>query len=246
MNLAVGRDLQRMALAGSRVVDPSLASFGDRCREGDVGGAAFAHVGVHEQEEIAAVIHNETVLQQETVGIADGYCVGQVVLLHHIRVPFQVVVAFRSGQDGEIAGSFQLGNDLRNLGVAPLEIAESYRLGWRVPYAEYPASAEDELAYLLHCLQSGAFHRNQEQHTVFLRAVAKIPAVDCGIFQDALGYVIRTASVLVYGLPYEGCVRDIQFYGERFGLDSHLRPHVIVGREDGDVGIHVGIAHQCA
>ena len=246
MNLAVGGNLQRMALAGSRVVDPSLASFGDRCREGDVGGAALAHVGIHEQEEIAAVIHHKTVLQQEAVGIADGYGVGQVVLLHDIRVPFQIVVAFRSGQDGEIAGSLQFGNDLRNLGVALLEIAESYRLGRSVPYAEHPASAEDELANLLHCLQSGAFHRNQEQHAILLGTVAKFPAVDCGIFQDALGYVVRTASVLVDGLPYEGCVRDIQFYGERFGLDSHLRPHVIVGGEDGDVGIHVGIAHQGA
>ena len=43
------------------------------------------------------------------------------------------------------------------------------------------------------------------------------------------------------GLPDQGGVRNIQGHGERLGLHAHRAPHIVVGREDCDVGEHVGV-----
>ena len=54
---------ERMALAGSRVINPCLPPFRDGCGEGNVGRLAFQTAGVHEEIEVAAIVHGISVLQ---------------------------------------------------------------------------------------------------------------------------------------------------------------------------------------
>ena len=43
------------------------------------------------------------------------------------------------------------------------------------------------------------------------------------------------------GLPDQGGVRNIQGHGERLGLHAHRAPHIVIGREDCDVGVHISV-----
>ena len=242
MHPAVLADRKDEPLAGSRIIKPGVFPCGHGFREYYVRLTSLAHVGVHNEEHIAAVVSNILVLKQEPVRIADRQSVRKIVLLHHAGVPFKIFPVSRLlKQDEIVLILLQTRDSFGDLLVTSFEILESQRFLWIFPDAEDPAATFHELLQLGQGLRSGACHLNDEQGTIFLRPIAELAVTDSSVAKDDLADIVRATAVLVDGLPDQRCVRNIQGHGERLGLHAHRAPHVVVGREDGDVGEHVGV-----
>ena len=166
----------------------------------------------------------------------------KIVLLHHAGVPFKIFPVSRLlKQDEIVLILLQTCYGLGDLFVTSFEILESQRFLWIFSDAEDPSAAFDKLLQLGQGLRCGAGHLDEEQGAIFLRPIADLAIADCSIPEDDLADIVRAAAVLVDGLPDQRCVRNIQGHRERLGLHAHRAPHVVVGRQDGDVGEHVGV-----
>ena len=242
MHLAVLAHRKGEPLARRWIIKPGVLAGGHGFREYYVRLTGFAHMGVHKEEHIASVIGDILILKQEPVRIADRQSVRKIVLLHHAGVPFKIFPVSRLLKQDEIVLIFlQTCYSLGDLLVTSLEILESQRLLWIFSDAEHPSATFHELLQLGEGLRCCAGHLYDEQGAIFLRPVADLAIADCCIPEDDLADIVRAAAVLVDGLPDQRRVRNIQGHRERLGLHAHRAPHVVVGRQDGDVGEHVGV-----
>ena len=150
MHLAVLADRKDEPLAGSRIIEPGVFPCSHGFREYYVRLTGLAHVGVHNEEHIAAVVSNILVLKQEPVRIADRQSVRKIVLLHHAGVPFKIFPVSRFLKQDEIVVVLilQTRDSFGDLLVTSFEILESQRFLWIFPDAEDPAATFHELLQL--------------------------------------------------------------------------------------------------
>ena len=149
MHLAVLADREDEPLAGSRIIKPCVLPGGHGFRERDVRLPGLAHVSVHKEEHVTAIISNILVLKQEPVRSRDCQGVRKVVLLHHAGVPLKVLSVSRFlKQDEIVLILLQTRYSLSDLLVTSLEILESQRLLRIFPDAEYPSATFHELLQL--------------------------------------------------------------------------------------------------
>ena len=76
------------------MVEPCLSASREGAGEEDIGRARLGEVDIGKEEHIRAVVCPIVVLQQEAVGALDADGMGQVVALHHVDVPLQILVVF--------------------------------------------------------------------------------------------------------------------------------------------------------
>ena len=72
MRLAVLVEIERPTGPRSRVINPGVFACSDSLGECYVGLARFVQAGVHHQEEVASVVSDVTVLEQEAVRSGNG------------------------------------------------------------------------------------------------------------------------------------------------------------------------------
>ena len=150
MHLAVLADRKDEPLAGRRIIKPCVFPCSHGFRERDVRLPGLAHVSVHKEEHVTAIIGNVLVLKQESVRSRDCQGVRKVVLLHHAGVPLKVLSVSRFLKQDEIVVVLilQTRDSFGDLLVTSLEILESQRLLRIFPDAEDPAATFHELLQL--------------------------------------------------------------------------------------------------
>ena len=171
----------------------------------------------------------------------------EVVLLHHTLVPLQEFVVGRLVQDDEAAGGFEAFHRGADLLVAGHIVHQAQRLFGSLGNAEHPAAPGYEfLQFVQRFLHDGG-NLDQEEYAVSFGTVAEFAVgADGGVLDDIFAHIVGTATVLVDGFPDQRGVGNVQFNGEGFLLDTHFAPHIVVGGQQGDIGVHIGILQQAA
>ena len=82
-----------------------------------------------------------------------------------------------------------------------------------------------------------AFHIDQHQSVVFPLVETKVASLDFGLVDDILAHIVHATAAFVDGFPDHGFVRRTSGVWEGLILHPDSAPHVILGVEDGDIGI---------
>ena len=167
---------------------------------------------------------------------------GQGIFFHDSLVPLEILpVLWLLKKDKVVRIGLEALYSCSYLPVTGFIILESKRLLRIFADTENPSALLDELLELGDDLRSSSGDFYDEEGSIFLGTVAELALPDSSILEYGLADIVGSASCLVDGLPDEGGVGNVKLHRERFGLHAHGGPHVVVGRKDGDVGVHVRI-----